>query len=501
MRRWRVLGARRARLGLAAGFCCVALAAVTAAVALLAAAAGPAQAAISAMPPPPGGALAPDLQAEVAQSPASARITAIVVLRDQANLADLASQPLSAQKKRAVVSRLRARAASTSPEVEAVLTRRGLGGELRLEARYWIFNGLAVSASPAALQELAALPQVKAILPNTVVYPPVVEPASGPPQPNLTQIGAPDMWAAGYRGQGVVVASLDTGVDVTHPDLAAQWRGGSNSWYDPYGQHPITPTDTAVSGGHGTETMGVMVGGDLSGTSIGVAPAAKWIAAKIFSDTGTADSVHIHLAFQWVLAPGGNPADAPQIVNSSWDYPPSQVHCYLEYQPDLESLRAAGILPVFAAGNYGPNLSTDASPANNLPALAVGAVNGADSIASFSSRGPTTCGDGGVERIFPALVAPGVGIYTTSLNHGYAAVSGTSFSAPHVSGALALLLSDYAGWTATDLQTALLASVKDLGSSGPDNDFGYGRLDVVAARNWLILHAAPFHSFLPVVLR
>ena len=73
----------------------------------------------------------------------------------------------------------------------------------------------------------------------------------------------------GYFGQGVVVASLDTGVDVTHPDLSGSYRGGTDSWFDPYGQHPTTPTDL---NGHGTWTMGVMVAGDASGETLGAAP-------------------------------------------------------------------------------------------------------------------------------------------------------------------------------------------------------------------------------------
>ena len=118
----------------------------------------------------------------------------------------------------------------------------------------------------------------------------------------------------------MVVATLDTGVDLTHPDLAGAWRGGANSWYDPNGEHPTTPVDV---NGHGTWTMGVMVGGDAGGSSIGIAPDAQWIAAKIFNDRGIATTVGIHLAFQWLLDPDGNPAtaDAPNVVNDSWSAP------------------------------------------------------------------------------------------------------------------------------------------------------------------------------------
>jgi subtilisin family serine protease len=131
-------------------------------------------------------------------------------------------------------------------------------------------------------------------------------------------------------GSNVVVASLDTGVDTTNPDLAASWRGGTDSWFDPYGQH-ATPSDL---NGHGTSTMDVIIGRSASGMAIGVAPGAKWIAAKIFDDTGAASLTAIHLSFQWLLDPSGNPAipNAPQVVNNSWD--DASIGCDLSYQAD-----------------------------------------------------------------------------------------------------------------------------------------------------------------------
>ena len=140
-------------------------------------------------------------------------------------------------------------------------------------------------------------------------------------------------------------------MDVNHPDLAGRWRGGPNSLVRPLRPAPHDPTDVS---GHGTATMGVMVGGDAGGTSIGMAPGATWIAAKIFNDAGSATATAIHSAMQWVLDPDGDPAtaDAPQVVNNSWAY--GTPGCNLAFQPDLQALRAAEIVPVFAAGNYGP---------------------------------------------------------------------------------------------------------------------------------------------------
>ena len=168
-------------------------------------------------------------------------------------------------------------------------------------------------------------------------------------------------------------------------------------------------------------------------------------------------------------------------MNNSWAF--GAPGCNLEFQLDLQALRALNILPVFAAGNYGPSSSTSVSPANYPEALAVGAVNNNGQIYASSSRGPTTCG--GSTGPYPEIVAPGVNIHTSGLFGLYDTVSGTSLSAPHVSGGLALLLSAYPGLTAGDQASALKNSAVDLGASGPDDVYGYGRLDLLSAYNWL----------------
>ena len=216
-----------------------------------------------------------------------------------------------------------------------------------------------------------------------------------------------------------------------------------------------------------------MVGGGAGGTAIGVAPGARWIAARIFNDQGTSTLSATHQAFQWLLDPDGNPAtaDAPQVVNGSWSF--ASGGCNLEFAQDIQSLRAAGILPVFAAGNFG---SVSASPANNPGALAVGSTTKTDAIATDSSRGPSACGE--PSTTFPELTAPGVGIRTTDLGGLYATQSGTSLAAPHVAGALALLLSAHPTLTPAQQEAALEQNAVDLGAAGPDNTFGYGRLDI-----------------------
>jgi hypothetical protein len=170
------------------------------------------------------------------------------------------------------------------------------------------------------------------------------------------------------------------------------------------------------------------------------------------------------------------------VVNSSWSF--GSPSCNLEFQLDLQALRAANILPVFSAGNFGPFSATSASPANNPEAFAVGAIDDFDQIYTYSSRGPSSCGE--AETVFPELVAPGVEVRTAERYNLYTNATGTSAAAPHTAGALALLLSAYPQLSADEQATALLAGAFDLGPTGPDNTFGVGRLDVWAAYQHLL---------------
>ena len=408
--------------------------------------------------------LGPGLAAKLAAASPGDEIQALVVLDRQAEL------PHGA-KARDVVRALHDTAAQTQRPLLQLLARRHAKA-----TPLWILNGLLVTATPDLIRELAARPEVLEVRANRILH--ASQSLTSSPEPNVSLVNAPALWDLGRHGEGVVVANLDTGVDVTHPDLASSWRGGTDSWFDPYGQHPTTPTDV---NGHGTWTMGVMVGGDAGGTALGVAPAAKWIAAKIFDDQGTATTLAIHRAFQWLLDPDGNPStdDAPDVVNGSWTM--GAAGCDLEFQLDLRALRAAGVLPVFAAGNGGPGAGTSFSPANNPEALAVGSTSLADAVDSISSRGPSAC-DGST---FPDLVAPGVDVRTTDLYGGYATESGTSLAAPEVAGALALLLGAFPGLPADRQEAALENGGVDLGPAGADDDSGFGRLDVLGAYTWL----------------
>lgn len=427
----------------------------------------------------PSAKIAPEVQDQLANSQAGQMVTVIVTLKDQYR-PDIGALQKLPNRQQVVIQALQALARTSQQAISSVLETNRAQGRVARVIPFWVFNGLSVTANADVVQALAARVDVFSITPDTTDIVPVGTMSLAALEGNISAINAPTLWDMGDYGQGVVVANMDTGVDLNHLELSARWRGGSDSWYDPYNQHPTTPTDL---NGHGTWTMGVMVAADGSGTTIGVAPQAQWIAVKIFNDSSSATATGIHLGFQWLLDPDGNPAtaDAPQVVNNSWAY--GSPGCNLEFQNDLKSLRLVGILPVFAAGNYGPNSSTSVSPANYPEAFAVGAVDNSGALQTYSSRGPSACGES--SSIYPELVAPGANITTTDLYGLYTQTSGTSMAAPHVSGMLALLISAFPDISTESQAAALMNTAIDLGSSGPDNDFGYGLLDALAAYNWL----------------
>ncbi|GAA2159168.1 S8 family serine peptidase [Humibacillus xanthopallidus] len=416
-------------------------------------------------------ALAPQLAA----LPPGGTTTVVVTLRAPVPLPPLPTS--RAARNEVVVRTLRARSTAAQAPLRARLTALAATGRVRHVTPLWVTNAISITATADAVREVAARPDVLSVTPDAIT----IVPASSPVEPNIATVGAPALWQGDVRGSGVVVATLDSGVDASHPDLGPRWRGGTNSWFDPFGQHPGTPVDLS---GHGTATMGLIVGGDAGGTSIGMAPGARWIAARIFNDAGASSATAVHQAFQWVLDPDRDPStpDAPQVVNGSWSIG-SSPGCDLSFQPDVRNLVAAGILPVFAAGNFGPAASTSVSPANYPESFAVGGVDALDASSPTSSSGPSTCG--GRSGAFPDAVAPGVAVTTADRFGLFQTLSGTSVAAPHVAGALALLISARPELSPERQRAALTTSAVDLGPVGPDPRFGSGRLDVGAALAWL----------------
>ncbi len=423
-------------------------------------------------------ALTGDLEAAIAAAPPGQDIPVIVNYRGHASAQSL-RQSLGTEgrsfRRLRVIRELREYASVDEAQLLAMARAYGAHNLHSL----WIANAVAMHATPDLIRALLAEPLVLQVRLDQALIAPI--PMVGDPLPaewNISMVRAPELWQRGFEGEGAVIAIVDTGVDALHPDLASSYRGGANSWFDAFGRY-ATPSDVS---GHGTQVAGLALGGAAGGTSIGVAPRARWIAARIFDDSGNSSESAVHLAFQWLLDPDGNAAtdDAPDVVNNSWSIADAGI-CNSLFQPDIDALKAADIAVVFAGANYGPGSGTSASPANNAHVVSAGAVDMTEAITLYSGRGPSAC-DG---DIFPQIVAPGDSVLTTDLSFGgspyYTLVSGTSFAAPHVAGVMALLRGAAPGATAEAIETAVIGSARDLGTAAPDNDYGYGLVDAVAA--------------------
>lgn len=428
----------------------------------------------------------PQLQSALLQSETGDKIRVIITLTDKVDLKSFKKRHKlknKKQKRRLLLKALKDKTDLSQRELRKLLRK----AKIKKIKPLWLINAVAVTLPIEMIDQLALLPSIDSIrLDSTLALPETEVVGSAPAEWNLHTINVNQLWASGFTGQGTVVGSIGTGIDVEHQDLVGKYRGGNNSWYDPNGEHSV-PYDAS---GHGTQTMGLMVGGDAGGTSIGVSPGAKWIAAKVYNDAGVASYSAIHQGFQWLLDPDMdlNTDDAPDVVNGSWGFDIFLNQCFTEFQTDIQALRVAEIAVVFSAGNNGPNYSTSMSPANYSESISVGAVDMNLAIAPFSSSGPSACGD----AIYPKLVAPGVFVKTADLTFGglfpdsYIYSSGTSFAAPHVAGSYALLKGAFPNATLVELEAALQQTALDLMTTGSDNDSGYGLVDVSAAYDQLL---------------
>ena len=440
----------------------------------------------------------------------------LVFLSEQAEVVSAEHLPTKAQKGRFVVDRLRETAARTQGPLLSALAARGV------EHRpYWVANMVWVRGGLALVEEMARRDDVSHVHANPRVrfQAPVEQgaPEVGSPQTvewGVAKVRAPEVWASGFNGQGVVVGGQDTGYDWNHPAIKGKYRGWDGvsadhtfSWHDAIhsgggscGADSPQPCDDF---GHGTHTMGTMVGDDGAGNQVGVAPGARWIGCRNM-DQGNGTPATYSECFQWFLAPGADPAKAPDVINNSWGCPPSE-GCT---DPNVlktvvENTRAAGIVVVVSAGNSGSGCSSVSDPpAIYQASFSVGATSNTptDTIASFSSRGPVTID--GSNRLKPNVSAPGVGVRSSVPGGGYSIFSGTSMAGPHVVGVVALLLSaqpsltGYVSAVESRLQSSAVPRTTTQtcggipGSAIPNNTYGYGRVDAYdAVRNGF--HAIP----------
>jgi len=460
-----------------------------------------------------------DPTVQEAFSKGQGQVTYLVKLRTRADITTAAASartsatPAQAKVKArsAVITALRETAETTQAALLADLARYQAQGQVTRVQPYFIANVVSVTSTRAVMEQVARRNDVEKISANTSIFlvgerqrTPVapsleqelkaVKPESAPaPQSvewGIDRVGAPDVWSQfGLDGTGVVVAGLDSGVDWTHEALHNQYRGvdpvtgqvdHTYSWFDAVGGQAAPYDDH----GHGTHTTGTMVGRDPAGVNeIGVAPGAKWIHAKILDSTGHGSLEGIIAAGEWLLAPGGDPSMAPDVVNNSWGSGPGLDEWFREV---VIAWREAGIVPLFAAGNDGPGVGSISIPGNYPESIAVGATDSNDGLAGFSGRGPSPYGE-----MKPEISAPGVNVRSSVPGGGYeGGWNGTSMATPHVVGTVALLLQADSSLTVDEVEQILTDSADPMTNAqypnSPNDGYGHGILNAYTAVGMIV---------------
>ncbi len=382
----------------------------------------------------------------------------IIMMQEQADLSAAYGLADPVARRAYVRDKLIQTAQETQAPVRARLDSMGLAYR-----PYYLINMIRVEGHHRQGEELADLPGVAYVMRNPNVRPYAVHtslgtlpaPEAGGVEWNIKRVGADTVWGMGYRGQGVVVGGQDTGYDWQHPALQRSYRGWdpdtgqvdhNYNWHDAWDATSAPHDD----GEHGTHTMGIIVGDDGQANQIGVAPEAQWIGCRNMR-RGIGNPTSYVECMEFFLAPyplGGDPFQdgdvtrSPDVINNSWGCPNYEGCEDNTLKPALEALRAAGIMMAVSAGNDGPACETAGEPpARYAAAFSVGATDPAGSIVFFSSRGPVS--DAGEEesRLKPDVVAPGLGIRSSTPGNNYRRADGTSMAGPHVAGLVALLWS------------------------------------------------------------
>lgn len=483
-------------------------------------------------PPPDIPSVDPALQAKVENNDS---LDFMIYFEEQANLSAAYSMGWE-ERGTYVFEQLNRHAEASQARVLKFLEARGAAF-----TPFWISNAILVESTNSQtlngllnfteIESLQSISQAMLMVPELLTDGAVLTETGGVTD-NLLRINADDVWSLGYSGNGMVVGSIDTGVRYTHDSLDSQYRGNQGAsfdhhydWWDAVNGRNVPYDDNS----HGTHTTGIMVGDDGGSNQIGVAPGAKWIACKGLAADGFSDGDNLLACAQFMLAPtdlnGKNPKPdlRPHVVNNSWGSCGESSIDWFEVA--IDAWQAAGIYPVFAQGNARncgypepPGLDTVSYPARSYHVTSVGSTGMDDGIyASHSNWGPTddrdTVNPNGYPLIKPQVVAPGVNILSAvnGSDTKYAWGTGTSMSAPHVAGLVALL------WQASPHLRGNYASTESLiqnsavaipyatghGDEGPgdvpNHAAGWGEINALAA---VLVNRVEFTDsiFLPIII-
>ena len=439
------------------------------------------------------------------------QVEVLIHMKDQANTGKVARElqqnspasfaaGLQKDKLRfAILEELQQTAFKSQDGLVSYLEEKSKAGLVEKFESYYISNMIYARLDAKLVEEIASRPDVRHIYANHAIELELPSPdnilyelPNNEYTWNLELINVPGAWEKyGFDGSGIVIGIIDTGVCLDQPALQNSWRGNHSigfqsdyNWYDPIDEKEL-PDDL---NGHGTGVLSISMGARFNDNpQTGVAPGAKWIAARGLNDSGESDRQTILKASQFILAPtdssGKNPRPdlAPDIVINAWGSRLGDDPWFMEI---IESWRSANIFPVFAAGNTGAVDNSIHNPANYPDSFAVGAVDKNKKLSSFSSRGPGAFGN----MIKPEVVAPGEEVLTFFPN-GISSGSGTSFAAPHVAGAAALLLQADSSLQASDLESILKATALSLTDTdyidSPNYGYGFGLIDIQGALDYL----------------
>ena len=394
---------------------------------------------------------------------ASEEVEFIVTLKAEADLTKVSPDD--------VVDALKDTSEKSQERLISFIERKVKDGEISEYNSFFIINSIYIKGKANLVEEIARRNDVESIRSNHTIISDkeedirlkssLSETSSHIPW-NLESIQADHVTKT---GKNIVVGIIDSGVNPNHPELqGAMLTDGFKDFVD------TSNTEPKDSTGHGTH-----VAGTILGRTIGVAREAKFIVARVFNDSGEATDNGLLAAGQWILE------RKPQVVNNSWGGNRDDNF----YDDIVKKWKAAGIVPIFSSGNTGMfnagGEGSIGSPASLEDSFSVGALKEDDKLAKFSLRGPSKL----TKKFKPEISAPGVNILSANYKGGYILKTGTSMAAPHVTGAVALILEANPQLTVDRVEEILKTTATPLTDdhyiSSPNMGYGHGKLNVFKA--------------------